>query len=441
MPQKASSPPVFALVDCDNFFVSCERVFRPDLWRTPTVVLSNNDSCIVARSNEVKAMGIPMGIPYFKVKNELTRQQVALFSGNFALYGDFSQRVVGLLEEASPRVEVYSVDESFLEISSLQLDDYTAWALALRQKIWQWLGIPVSIGIAPTKTLAKAAAAHAKHTPELGGVYSLQPDTVQTTEMAAARRVALLQQLPLKDVWGVGWRTAPQLQNRGVKTAFDLSLTSDAWARQQLTIRGLHTVRELRGESCLPIQDEYQPQQTLAVTRTFAKRLYAQHELESHIASFTARAAQKLRRYHQITSAVMVFIAGDRHRDGEKYRRVSTVVPLVQPSNDTAVLLRAALQGLGVLYDPDFSYRRGGVVMLDLAPEATQQLSWLATQKPAELDRRQALMHAVDTLNAKYRTRLVRHAVEPFSESIRHGTHHSHAYTTRWNELPIVKTA
>jgi len=439
MPTNASPAPVFALVDCDNFFVSCERVFRPDLWGKPTVVLSNNDGCIVARSNEVKAMGIPMGVPYFKVKDELTRHKVALFSGNFSLYGDFSQRVVGLLEAASPRVEVYSVDESFLEISSLHIQDYTAWALELRQKVWRWLGIPVSIGIAPTKTLAKAAAEHAKHTPELGGVFSVAADDRRSAAAAEERRVSLLQHLPLKDVWGVGWRTAPQLQNRGVKTAYDLSLTSDVWAKQQLTIRGLNTVRELRGESCLPIEDTYQPQQTMAVTRTFAKRLYSQHQLEAQIASFTARAAQKLRKHNQITSGLVVFIAGDRHRDGEKYRRVSAFVPLLQPSNDTAVLLRAALHGLSELYDPDFAYRRGGVVMLDLTSEEAQQLSWLAPEKPADLDRRKALLKTVDSINAKYRTRLVRHGVEPPVSSIRHGTHHSRAYTTRWPELQVVK--
>ncbi|HSX28238.1 MAG TPA: DUF4113 domain-containing protein [Candidatus Saccharimonadales bacterium] len=438
MLSKSSAKSIFALVDCDNFFVSCERVFRPDLWNKPVVVLSNNDGCIVARSNEVKAFGIPMGVPYFKVRDLLHDYKVTLFSGNFALYGDFSQRVVGLLEAASPRVEVYSVDESFLELSSLGISDYTAWALDLRQKIWQWLGVPVSIGVAPTKTLAKAAAEHAKHTPSLGGAYSLVADATQHGAASEARRLQLLKDTPLKSVWGVGWRTAPTLSDRGLKTAYDLSLVSDAWAKQRLTIRGLNTVRELRGEPCYEVEDVHKPQQSLAVTRTFAHRVRAQHELEGLIASFTARVAGKLRKYQQITGALAVFIAGDRHRDGDNYRRVSTLVPLLQASNDTAALLQAALQGLTQLYDPDFTYRRGGVIALDLAPENAQQLSWLSSETPVRLDERKELMQAVDALNTKYHTRLVYHAVEPAASEMLQGTRRSHAYTTSWQELPRV---
>ena len=430
--------PVFALVDCDNFFVSCERAFRPDLWGKPVAVLSNNDGCIVARSNEVKAMGVPMGIPYFKIRAQMEKEKVTLFSGNFSLYGDFSQRVVGLLEMASPRVEVYSVDESFLEISELHMTDYTAWATELRQRIWQWLGIPVSVGVASTKTLAKAAAEHAKRRPELKGAYSLVADAVTSVADAETKRTMLLGDMPISDVWGVGWRTAPKLHNRGLKTAYDLSQVSEAWAKQQLTIRGLHTVRELRGESCIPIDDNPKPQQTLAVTRTFPKSIRPLHEVEQRIATYAARAAQKLRRHQQVTGAVAVFIAGDRHRDGDRYRRVSMVIPLLQPSNDTSVLLKAALQAVSTLYDPEFTYRRGGVIMLDLAPETAQQLSWLAPEKPAQLDRRANVMRAMDELNEKYHTRLIRHAAEQPKSEIRHGNSHSRAYTTSWVELPTV---
>lgn len=432
-------PPVFALVDCDNFFVSCERVFRPDLWNKPVAVLSNNDGCIVARSNEVKAMGIPMGIPYFKVKGLFTQHGITRFSGNFPLYGDFSQRVVRMLEMAAPQVETYSVDESFLEISSLDITDYTKWACDLREKIWHWLGIPVSIGVAPTKTLAKAAAEKAKHQPELNGAYSVMADATCNTATADARRIALLKETPLTDVWGIGRRTAPALLNRGVRTAYDVSQVADAWARQQLTIRGLNTVKELRGEPCLDIEDEPKPQKSLAVTRTFAGRVRAWHDLESYVASFAARAAHKLRKHGQITGAIVVFIAGDRHRDQDNYRQVSTVVQMVQPSNDSAAVIAAAIKGLEQLYDSDFAYRRAGIVCLDLAPEEAQQLSWLSGQKPEDLDKRARLMQAIDGINAKYHTLLVRHAVERNSAGLRQGSHHSQPYTTDWRALPSVK--
>jgi DNA polymerase V len=433
-----SKSPVFALVDCDNFFVSCERVFRPELWNKPVAVLSNNDGCVVARSNEVKALGVPMGVPYFKVKGIFKAHNITMFSGNFALYGDFSQRVVRLLEEAAPTVEVYSVDESFLELSTLGITNYTQWAETLRARIWQWLGIPVSIGVAPTKTLAKAAAEKAKHTPSLKGAYSLQADTTLSSGAAEVRQRELLKEMPVQEVWGIGRRTAPKLLSRGLRTAYDLSQVTDAWAQQQLTIRGLHTVKELRGEPCLPVE-ESKPQKSLAVTRTFAGRVRTWHDMESYVATFTARAAQKLRQQGQVCGAIMVFIAGDRHRDGDNYRRVSTCISLVQPTNDSAGLIAAALKGLEQLFDPDFSYRRAGIACIDLTPEDARQLSWLNSENPQQIDRRTQLMTAVDTLNEKYHTRLVRQAVERPSTTLRFGTHHSHAFTTDWRSLPTAK--
>lgn len=424
--------PIFALVDCDNFFVSCERVFRPDLWGKPVVVLSNNDGCLVARSNEVKALGIPMAAPYFKHKEVLERHHTTVFSANFALYGDFSARVVGMLEAAASQVEVYSVDESFLEVSDLPVNDYAQWASELRGRIYTSLGIPVSIGIAPTKTLAKAAAEWAKKHPEVQGVYSL------VGEKAQEKREALLRAMPIKDVWGVGWRTAPKLHERGVASAYDLSLVSDAWAQQQLTVRGLNTVKELRGEPCYMIEAEAKPQQTLAVTRTFAKRLRTYHLIEGHVASYAARAAQKLRRYGQVAGAMVIFIAGDRHHDRQNYRRVSTVVQLEQPSNDTGRLIEAALKGLELLYDPEFTYRRAGVVLLDLVPAEAVQLSWLAKDSPGQLDRRADLMRSIDAINLKYHTRLIRQAIEP-PGSLRMVTKKSPDYTTSWHALPKVQ--
>lgn len=431
---------VFVLVDCDNFFVSCERVFRPDLAKRPVVVLSNNDGCVVARSNESKALGIPMGVPQFKIRDAIKRHNIVQFSGNFSLYGDFSQRVVTILQEASPRVEVYSVDESFLEVSSLGITDYTAWALQLRKQIWQWVGIPVSIGVAPTKTLAKAAAEKAKHTSSLGGVYNLVADEQLELEESEKRRVNLLAEMPVGEVWGVGWKMAPKLRDRGVGTALDLSRVPHDWARQQLTVRGLATVQELQGTPHYDVDDTPAAQKTLMVTRTFPHKLQVWHHLEGRIATFAAKAAMKLRRNGQICGAVGVFIAGDRHDDLQEYRRVSTVIPLLQATSDTGEIIQAALQALADLYDKDYAYRRGGVLMLDLAPESARQLSWLAPANSIDqVERKVRLMKAIDALNAKYHTNLVWHAAEQPGTVQPNRQHRSASYTTRWADLPRVK--
>ncbi|MGH7197081.1 MAG: Y-family DNA polymerase [Candidatus Saccharimonadales bacterium] len=428
--------PVFALVDCNNFFVSCERVFRPDLWDKPVAVLSNNDGCIVARSNEVKALGVPMGIPYFKVRDVLTRANVTLFSGNFRLYGDFSQRIVQILRHECPDVEVYSVDESFLELSSLPIDDYEEWAHDLRAQIMQWTGIPVSIGVASSKTLAKAAADFAKKNDEAQGGFSIAPDAALSPEAADQKRVELLKWLPVGDIWGIGRRLAPKMQARGISTAYDLSLVSDTWARSQLSIRGVKLVRELKGESCLGLTYSDEPQQSIARTRSFGHSVRDYYELESAIATFTAQAAAKLRDQEEVAGAILTFLRTSKH--AEVQGGGSQVVTLLPPSADTGTLITAALQGLEQVYDPDFGYKKGGVILLDLHPATAQQLTF--ESKPEQMEQKERLMRTVDEMNARYGTRLVRHASE---HTTRHGWRSkrervSHAYTTEWTELPLV---
>lgn len=419
--------PIFALVDCNNFFVSCERVFRPDLWHKPVAVLSNNDACIVARSNEVKQMGVPMGAPLFKVDHLMKGKGVTLFSANFRLYGDFSQRVVQMLMRAAPSIEVYSVDESFLEISSLPTDDYEEWAARLRADILQSTGIPVSIGVAPSKTLAKAAAEYAKQNSSTRGVHAVQTDE---------SRQELLKWLPVKDVWGVGRALAPKLLARGVSTAYDLTQVSEQWAEQQMSIRGLKTVRELKGESCLPIETEVEPQQTIARTRSFGHNVRDYYQLEGAIATFTAQAAVKLRAQRSVAAGVMVFL---RTPHGFEGRGSSTVVRLMQPSSDTGTLITAAIEGLQLIHDPEFAYRRAGVGLIGITSEEAWQLSLL--ERTQDVDKQKALMQSVDALNKKYNVRLIRHGSE---HSMRTGWHSKHqrrspAYTTSWTELPVVR--
>lgn len=429
-----SKKPIFALIDCNNFFVSCERMFRPDLWDKPVAVLSNNDGCIVARSNEVKALGIPMGIPLFKVRDILNDHKVTLFSGNFQLYGDFSHRVVRILQQASPNLEVYSVDESFLELSRLGITDYAAWAADLRQKIWQWIGIPVSIGIASSKTLAKAAAEYAKKDDSLGGVHSIVADTIFDDHMAAKRHETLLRWLPIGDIWGIGWRTAPKLQARGISTAFDLSKVNDKWAQDQLSIRGLKTVKELRGDACWLLEHNDEPQQSIMCTRSFSHNVRNYFELEGAVATFAARAAAKLRAQGEVAGAVLTFLRTSRRI--EDSRGASAVVRLLQPSADTGAIISAALQGLAEVYDQDYSYKKGGIVLLDLNSTSAWQLSLLESS-PEKVERQAALMRSVDQINKRYSTRLVRHASEHINRTGWHSKHErrSPAYTTNWQEL------
>jgi DNA polymerase V len=419
-------PPVFALIDCNNFFVSCERVFRPDLWNKPVAVLSNNDGCIVARSNEVKALGVPMGVPYFKVRDILTKNNVTLFSGNFPLYGDFSQRVVQILEDECPDIEVYSVDESFLEISHLPIKDYTKWGQALRSKILQWTGIPVSVGVAPNKTLAKAAADYVKKHEAEQGAYSVVGDE--------PKRIGLLKWLELQDIWGVGWRTAPKLRGRGLKNAYDLSQVSDNWAREQLTIRGLKTVRELRGEHCISFDHGNDPQKSIARTRSFGHNVRNYYELEGAVATFAAQAALKLRKEGELAGAVVTFMQTSKH--AEVQHSSSQLTKLHPPSNETGKLIEAALANLEQMYDPDFGYKRAGVILLDL--RQGQQLTF--DSNPAALERNAALMQVIDDINQRFGLRLVRHASEHIENQKWRSKRdmRSPAYTTNWRELKQV---
>jgi DNA polymerase V len=352
---------------------------------------------------------------------------VTLFSANFRLYGDFSQRVVRILTSAAPEIEVYSVDESFLQVSDLPIDDYQGWAEDLRTTMLQWTGLPVSIGVAPTKTLAKAASEYAKKTLDSSGAFVVTDDN----------RGDLLRWLKVKDVWGVGRALGPKLLQRGVSTAYDLTQVSEVWAAKQMSIRGLKTVKELKGDSCLPLESEVEPQQSIARTRSFGHNVRDYYQLEGAVATFAAQAAVKLRAQNEVASGVMVFVRTPHNF--EAGRGSSTVVQLTQPTSNTGELITAALRGLQVIHDPDFAYKRAGVALVGLVPKGAWQLSLL--QDISHVDKGAALMRSVDQLNTKYSTRLIRHGSEHPELTGWHSKHQrrSPAYTTSWSDLPIIK--
>ncbi len=426
--------PIFALVDCNNFFVSCERVFRPNLINKPAVVLSNNDGCVVARSNEVKALGVPMGAPYFKYEALFKAHDVAIFSANFRLYGDMSQRVVEVLREYSPFLEMYSVDESFMEVGRLPIADYDAWAKDVARTVEQHTGISVSVGVGVSKTLAKAAAEAVKKTPGIQGGLSIANNPSLQKEV--------LLSLPLGDVWGIGRRLGPVLQQKGLRTAYDVSQLPDKWVRQHMTIRGLRTVKELRGESCLPFEEitTDDGQKSIAATRSFGANVRALNELESAIASFSARVGLKLRQKQQLTWELQVF--AQTGRNAPKQRTIHGKIRLSTPSADTSTITKAALDVLQQIYDPDVRYKRAGIVAYDLVHQREQQLvlSTEPSKNVAALQKQDRLMAAVDSLNVQYGG-IVNLATEGVAKNGKwrsKRTRVSPSYTTNWNDLPVV---
>lgn len=418
---------MYALIDCNNFFVSCERLFRPDLHTKPIAVLSNNDGCFISRSDEAKAAGLPMGAPLFKHRQTVRNHQIELFSANFELYGDISERIVTLLREVTPLVEVYSIDECFMDLRQLAegSDDRERWALRLRDRILGEIGVPVSIGIGPTKTLAKVASTYAK---SRGGVYEVSDD---------AHREALLRELPVESVWGIGWRLAPKLCDKGISTAWQLVSASDAWLRQQVTITGMRTVWELRGEPHIAFGDKYDARKSIMRSRMFGHKVREYHQLESAVATFTAQAAARLRQQDSVARQILVFLSADRHTPGHSRVYLSTTVLLSEASADSARLIAGALEGLEYIYDDQFAYQKTGVTLLGIVPRDKWQLSMLSSED--RRDERTDLMYAVDRLNQRYGNVIYHAAERPLGASWRSKRERrSPRYTTQWGELPWV---
>lgn len=433
-------PPLFALIDCNNFFVSCERLFRPDLEGRPVVVLSSNDGCAVSRSAEAKEIGIPMGAPAFKYRELFERHGVVKFSANFELYGNISRRITSLLTSITPRIEIYSVDESFLDLSLLPITDYEAWGKEIRQLILDWVGIPVSIGIAPTKTLAKLANLRAKKDPDLGGVLSLVSNR-QITEIAAFDREKTRQHLvktPIGDIWGVGWRFAPKLRGEGLSNALVLADSSPRHAQQLMGIHGRQLVAELNGTSCYPLELEGKLPKSISVTRTFGQDTTDSEVVEAAIASFATRGAFKLRRSRQMTSRVSMFTTTSKHKPG--YTSWSREVVLPQPTADTEFLIKTLTQLFRDIYHPGIMYHRAGILLHDFVPDSQLQTDLLGMIDTDKHDLARERMAAVDAINNKFGSHKIRYAAEDLRQDwtpqrkIR-----SPRYVSSWEDLPIVK--
>lgn len=420
--------PVFALIDCNNFFVSCERIFRPDLEGKPVVVLSSNDGCMVARSNEAKALGLPMAAPAFKYRQILETNNVVQFSANFDLYGDISRRITDVLTSVTPRIEVYSVDESFLDLSELNIPDYGAWGRMVREAIWLWVGVPVSIGIAPTKTLAKLASDRGKKDPELEGVLNLQ-------DVSEREKRHYVEQVDIQEVWGIGWRLAPKVRAEGVMNAYEFSRLRPQRAQQLMGIHGRQLVAELNGTSCYPLDLIGKPRKSIARTRTFGHDTNDLNSIEAAVTTFATQAAFRLRASNQVARRAAVFLTGNKHKPG--FQNWSREVYFRVPTADTGHLIKTLLGELRQLYSPSQSYHRAGVLLWDFLPADSLQTDLFGEVDIAQETKAVSRMRTIDNLNERYGKHAVHYASQNLGEAWRPVYNlRSPRYTTQLEELP-----
>lgn len=418
---------MYALVDCNNFFASCERLFNPSLNGRPVVVLSGNDGCVIARSNEAKALGIGMGQPAFELRELFARENVAIFSSNHILYGDISRRVMEVLSQFSPDVEVYSIDEAFIRLDGLPMPEgCEIYARVIADAVMRCVGIPVSIGIAPTKTLAKIASHRAKKQPRYGGVcYLATPD----------QRAIALMECPIADVWGVGRRLAPRLIAEGVSTAWDYIQLSREHVRRHYTIEGERTWSELQGILCYGIDEHPASRQSITVSRTFGQAVSTFSDVYEAVADFTATAAARLRRQGSAAGSIMIFVKGRGCSPGRYVGALQLMLPVA--SDSTIELLQYARRALMSVYRNGEAYKKAGVMLGHIIPRSQVQLSLFET---VDRDKHHRLMQVVDAVNKQAGYRAIHTAAEAGrAEWKAQSNHLSPCYTTSFSDIMIVK--
>lgn len=421
--------PVFALVDCNNFYASCEKLFRPDLKDTPVVVLSNNDGCVVARSREAKLLGIKMGVPVFQIKAEMQRHGILAFSSNYALYADLSSRVMRTLEEMAPRVEVYSIDEAFLDLTGIESAiSLVEFGQQVRERIGHWIGITVCVGIAPTKTLAKLANHAAKKYPATQGVVDLtNPD----------RQRRLLALVPVDDVWGVGRRLSKRLNALGITTALDLANASPRAIRDQFSVVLERTVRELNGESCIELEEIPPTKKQIVCSRSFGVKVTQFELLREAVCEYATRATEKLRKEQQQAKVLTVFIRTSPFKDNEPQYSNSASGELLIPSCDTRDFIELASHLLKRIWKDGFRYAKAGVMLSDFYDPGMFQPGLF--DDVSTRSNSQQLMSVLDTINQSGAGKIFFAGQGTKKDWSMKREHLSPAYTTRWDQLPRVK--
>ncbi len=418
---------MYAIVDCNNFYVSCERLFKPSLNGKPVIVLSNNDGCAVALSEEAKKIGITRGVPYFKVAHMEKENGLKVFSSNYALYGDISSRVVEVISSIIPEVEIYSIDECFLDLSSYPEKELVPLAIKIRERIGKWVGIPVSVGIARTKTLSKIAVRVAKKSGQ--GVLKL------TNKDEIDKNLA---KMPVGGVWGVGRRYAKWLKRYGIKDAAALKNTSNHLLRTKMGICGIRIAEELRGTPCYSIEDAPPKKRETTVSRSFAKTLNNFEDLKNAVVHFTTKASEKLRKEGSVAGAVVVFVMTNRFSELPQYNRVGTMKLNVQ-TNDTSELINHTIKVLSEIYKKGYSYKKTGVILKELVPESQVQMALFDS---VDRGRSKKLMKVLDNINGTFGAGALKYAGEGLEKNpdfMPASAMLSKAFTTKWSEIPIVK--
>lgn len=421
---------MIALADCNNFFCSCERVFKPSLRNKPVIVLSNNDGCVIARSNESKALGIKMGQPFYQVKNLVEKNEVAVFSSNYTLYGDMSRRVMSLLSTYAPSIDIYSIDEAFLDFTGIaEGDELKQYAENMVRHIKKGTGIPISLGIAPTKTLAKVASKFAKKYKAYNGVCMI--DTEEKRQKA-------LQLFDISDVWGIGRKASKKLQYHGIKTAWDFVQKSQTWVRNMLTITGERTWRELRGESCIETE-ELPHKKSICTSRSFPdKGLNKLSDVEEAVANFAAQCSRKLREQHTVCKSITLFAYTSRFRTDLQQDYIHKTINLEVPTNNIQELVALAVAALRDNWKgEEYLYKKAGVIVWNISPDNAIQGSVFDT---IDRNKQTALSKTIDEINKKNGYNTIRVALQGYNKNWHLKSEHiSKQYTTNLKDIIEVK--
>ena len=418
---------MFALVDCNNFYASCERVFNPSLRQKPIAILSNNDGCVIARSDEAKALGLPMGAPAFKFKAFFKANNVQLFSSNYALYGDMSSRVMRILEQFSPEVEVYSIDEAFLKLNGFEDYDLNVYGSEMRQRVLSWTGIPTCVGIAPTKALSKVANKIARKFPkETGGVYVIDSEE---------KRIKALKWTQLKDVWGIGSALHKRLSEKHCKTAYDFVQLPDMWVRKTFSITEWKLKKDLEGISKIETET-IKNKKAIATTRSFESAINDIEDLKERISTFACRGAEKLRKQGSSCHMMLVFLRSDYHNKNTAQHRASVVVNIPFPTNSSLTLSSNAVNAITSIYKKDIKYKKAGVILTGIVPTDNHQLQLFEHEHPKHLP----LMRTIDFINKKYDTPKLKLANQDLKSTWKMRQNHlSPQYTTNFKDIITVQ--
>lgn len=419
---------MYALVDCNNFYASCERVFQPQFAGKPIVILSNNDGCIISRSEEAKALGIPMGAPEFQVREQLQKNSINVFSSNYTLYGDLSKRVMNILRQFTPNVEDYSIDEAFLNFNGVSIEDYHNYGLQIRKRILKWLGLPVCVGIAPTKALSKVANRIAKKFPEkTGGVHVIDTDE---------KRIKALKWTKIGDVWGIGYRLTKKMKAMNINTAYDfIQPQYENFIKREMGIIGLRLRSELEGKPVLELEEALETKKSIAITRSFKTKLSKLDDLKERVSTFATVCAEKLRKQNSCCYSVNVFLAKDPHKTtGRTYFSRTETLPFATNSNLTISTL--AIEMLGKIYEPNQVYMKAGVIVTQLIPQDQKQLHLFEEENP----KHQKLMEVIDQFHKKTGERKIRLGNQDLQHTwIMKQNHLSPNFTTNLNDIITVK--